>query len=295
MIYNKLQRFFQLILNLVGTSRGMRHIVQNLSNFIPSMRSYPVELIDGSHLILDLKQGMSCHYFLHGCLPHEMSEVKILKKLTKLGDVFIDVGANVGFYTALARKWVGPSGLVVAFEPNIRCVELMKKSFNSDPNVIIVPKALGSERKMAKIYIPSLGDLATLDIARRDAKYVDDIEVIKLDDFIRETSLRPPSLIKIDVEGYEMSVIQGMRGLLAGSQPPIIAFEHIESFLADYEASLPKLIDYVQSTSNNAYRFYRVDYDGKLRKENIEVPTAQNDIVAVPEIRSDDLNDILLS
>ena len=289
------QRFFQALVKLIGTHRGLRHIVHFASILVPGMRRYNATLMDGSQLVLDLREGMCCPILFHGFIPHEDAETKILKQLTRPGDIFVDVGANVGFYTAIARKWVGDSGMVIAFEPNFYCIELMKLSFSSDANVVVVPKALGSEKRTAKLYVPSLGNLATVHIARFKPKYIFDVEVIRLDDYLRENSLPMPSIIKIDVEGNELSVIQGMEYLITGPDKPIMAFECIEEFHEEYNASLSEIINFIQSKSNNSYLFYRVDYDGKLREKDIHITSAQNDIIAIPKKRKKEIEGNLLN
>jgi FkbM family methyltransferase len=292
----QMQIVFGHIANLLGTSRGLYRIVKCLAYIFPHMKSYRARLIDSSILVLDLREAMCFPIFLHGCIPHEISEVKILKHLTRPGDLFIDVGANVGFYTALARKWVGLSGSVFAFEPNLKCIDLLKLSFSNDQNVVIVPKALGNRSGVGKLYVPEKADMATLGIARHKPKNIFEVEVIRLDDFIRDNSLPIPSVVKIDVEGMELSVIQGMGDLLNNTlQPPVIAFEYSKIFLREYNTSLSELIDYVQKRSGNAYQFFRVDYSGKLRANDIHVPTAQNDLIAVPNWRKREVESILLN
>ena len=140
-----LQRLFRASARLLGTSRGLYRVLKLLATVFPGLRRYGASLVDGSELLLDGRESMSFQIFLQGCIPHERSETEVLKHLTKPGDVFVDVGANVGFYTALARTWVGTEGKVIACEPNPACLALLRQSFASAPNVIMVPCAVGCE------------------------------------------------------------------------------------------------------------------------------------------------------
>lgn len=258
------------------------------------LRQYEATLIDGSEICLDLRESMCFPLFLHGCIPHETSEVEILRRLTREGDTFVDVGANVGFYTALARRWVGPSGKVLAFEPNPVCVPLLRQSFRTDPNVVIVPGALGKEKATVRLRVPFHGDCSRLgepDL-KRDRVY--GVAVETLDGFLQQQGLPSPSVVKIDCEGAEYLVLQGMKCTLETSHPPVIVFEYIESLASEFGACLREIIDFVRQKSGDAYQFFRIDYDGKLRERDLEVVTAQNDLVAVPKWRRHLLDGLLI-
>jgi FkbM family methyltransferase len=234
-------------------------------------------------------------YFLHGCIPHETSESEILKRLTREGDLFIDAGANMGFYTALARRWVGSSGMVISFEPNPACVDLMRRSFASDSNVMIVPCALGKEIGTGDLRVPRQGDLATLDYPARNADTILKVNIVTLDSFLAERRLPTPCVVKVDCEGMECAVMQGMESLLKTTRPPAIAFEYIDELARRFGVNLSEIMDYIQETSSGAYEFFRVDYGGKLRSRDLFRPTAQNDLVAVPSWRRRLVEDLLLN
>ena len=226
-----LQRAFRQWVSVLGFSRGLFSIAKCLAAVSPGLRFYRAALVDGSELCLDLRESMCFPYFLHGCIPHETSEAEILKRLTRNGDLFIDAGANMGFYTALARRWVGPSGLVVSFEPNPACVDLMRRSFLSDSNVMIVPCALGKEIGTGELRVPRQGDLATLDYAACNANRMLKVDIVTLDSFLAERRLPTPCVVKVDCEGMEYSVMRGMETVLKTTHPPVIAFEYIKTDL----------------------------------------------------------------
>jgi MoaA/NifB/PqqE/SkfB family radical SAM enzyme len=108
------------------------------------------------------------------------------------------------------------------------------------------------------------------------------VSVTTLDDYLHEHALRCPSVVKIDCEGMEFLVLQGMANVLRAERPPIIAFEYIEEFAAQFGVSLNIITGYIQSTSRGAYRFFRFDHGGRLRADRLEEATAQNDLIAVP-------------
>lgn len=290
-----LQRAFRRWAALVGSPRGLFRIAKCLAAVSPSLKSYRAALVDGSELCLDLREPMCFPCFLHGCIPHETSETEILRCLTKEGDLFVDVGANVGFYTALARQWVGSSGMVVSFEPNAECVGLLRRSFASDANVIIVPCALGREIATGQLYVPRQGDLGTLGFPPSKPYRMFKVDIVTLDGFLAERGLPTPCVVKVDCEGMEYSVMQGMEAVLKTTRPPVIAFEYIDKHAGQFGADLGGITRYVQEKSGGAYEFFRIDYGGKLRSWDLLRPTAQNDLVAVPSWRRHLLDGLLLN
>ena len=111
------------------------------------------------------------------------------------------------------------------------------------------------------------------------------VEVTTIDNLIKNNALQAPSIIKIDVEGMELSVMQGMKNMFKSKYPPVVAFEYIDWFAKQFDSSLSKIIDFIQSQSSEEYSFFRVDFDGKLRSKDIHIATNQNDLVAIPNSR----------
>jgi FkbM family methyltransferase len=153
-----------------------------------------------------------------------MSEPQVQRAIVDAlepGGVFFDVGANVGFFTLIGARAVGRGGRVLAFEPNPAAREVLRNNLAANAlvdRVSIFPWALGSEPGRATLttkyvltaHLTSDGDLA--------------VEVRALDDL----DLPAPDLVKIDVEGEEESVIDGMRGILEREKPVLIVETHGE-------------------------------------------------------------------
>jgi FkbM family methyltransferase len=185
--------------------------------------------------------------------------------------------------------------MVVSFEPNPACVGLMRRSFVSDANVMIIPCALGKEIGVGELRVPRQGDLATLDYPACNANRILKVDIVTLDGFLAVRRLPTPCVVKVDCEGMEYSVMQGMEAVLKTTRPPVIAFEYIDKLAGHFGANLGEIMRYVQETSSGAYEFFRIDYDGKLRSRDLLRPTAQNDLVAVPSWRRRLLEGLLLN
>jgi FkbM family methyltransferase len=153
------------------------------------------------------------------------------------GDVFYDIGANVGWYSVLAARAVGPSGSVLAFEPSLENALLAQQNaaVNGLGNVTVVPAALTDhDGWMTFITHGSLeGHLDLQDgsgEAGREAGSAGAdrmlVPVAALDTWLALTGQPAPTVVKIDVEGAEVGVLRGMRRTLQEARPTIIVELH---------------------------------------------------------------------
>ncbi|MEM3783863.1 MAG: FkbM family methyltransferase [Candidatus Bathyarchaeia archaeon] len=155
---------------------------------------------------------------LYYCLPKREGDVEdsIMQNLER-SDVFVDVGANVGYYTLLASKLVGSEGVVISIEPVPNTFKMLQKNvlINGANNVIVIPKAAWNSHAELKICTPTKWYGLT-SVFRKDAN--DEISVVDgvpLDDIL---GVYPKiKLIKIDVEGAEYQVLEGARKSLTNT------------------------------------------------------------------------------
>ena len=137
---------------------------------------------------------------------------KLLKSVKK-GNVFFDVGAGPGMYTVLSSKQLRNTGLVVAFEPDKKRFEMLRSNItlNDCQNVSIFNLAIGTENGNA--YLTN-GHPSTLENKDLNNPNNDVIQVVHGDSFVVKESLPIPSIVKIDVEGYEGEVLTGLKKIL---------------------------------------------------------------------------------
>src|SRR5690242_1114122 len=184
-----------------------------------------------SGLVVPIVQGPTRGYkwiigsSTHGCWlgSFELEKQRVFRSLVKPGSVLYDIGANVGIYTLLGSKLVGPGGHVFAFEPLPRNLRLLHKhvKLNNLQNVTIVEKAVSDRDGFAAFNVEndlSAGSLSmTGDLT---------VETIALDNEGSAIALRPPSLLKIDVEGAEAQVLAGAAALLHTHRPAVLLATH---------------------------------------------------------------------
>jgi len=134
-----------------------------------------------------------------------------------LGDIIYDIGANIGLYTIFLAKAVGEKGQVIAFEPGSQNFDRLRENMilNKLGNVRIFKKALGHATKKAKLY--GEGGRSSLISPPSERTDIDFqvVEMVRGDNFREKEDLPLPRAIKIDVEGYEYAVLQGLQRTLS--------------------------------------------------------------------------------
>lgn len=153
---------------------------------------------------------------------YEAKKQLALAAVLKAGDVFYDIGANVGFYSLLGSRRVGKDGRVVAFEPLPQNLNVLRRhlSLNHLSNVTAINSAVSDRRGTAQFSVtdPSSSHLSPTGNLR--------VAVTTLDSVAEEYGLRPPQVVKVDVEGAEIDLIRGGLRCLVQSRPILFIAIH---------------------------------------------------------------------
>jgi len=144
---------------------------------------------------------------------YELLITEIIKKLVKKGDIVMDLGACIGYHALIMSKLVGSGGLVYAFEPEPRNMDLLikNKKLNNCQNVIAIQKAVSNQNCISKLYMASqnIGDHRIYDSG--EDRQVIDIEVVKINDYFNYLCYdRHIDFIKMDIQGSEALAVDGM-------------------------------------------------------------------------------------
>jgi FkbM family methyltransferase len=150
-----------------------------------------------------------------------------LKKNLAPGDIVLDAGANVGYISAVAASFAGHSGEVHGFEPLTECYARLERLRELNPqfHFRFNNVALGETKGFLPIAFNPDGDSrnATL-VPGKNFPESRQVEVLRLDDYIA-ANIRSPQrikVIKIDVEGFEFSVLKGLEKFLTVNKPLIV-------------------------------------------------------------------------
>lgn len=160
------------------------------------------------------------------CRGYDAILQRLLRRHLRHGDTFVDVGANVGFVSAFASSLVGSTGHVVGIEPLTEFYDRLVRLEEMNPTrrLTFVKGAAGEAEGTAQISLNPNGDARNATLARDDLPESRDVRVLRLDGLLSAVCLdvRKVSVIKIDVEGFELSVIKGLVGMLDHHRPIMV-------------------------------------------------------------------------
>lgn len=207
-VYQKFIKVFS------GHGIGKFYIVKIIHKFVVFHLRPRFAEVHGHKMFLDSRNAViSPRLSAYGIF--EPSETEIVKKGIKKGDIVLDIGAHIGYYTLIFAKLVGEKGRIFAFEPDPDNFDLLSKNItaNKYQNVTLVRKGVLNKNGKAKLYLSqdNTGDHRIYD--HRDSRKSIEIETIRLDDYFKNYKGRI-DFIKMDIEGVEGSAIQGMFNLL---------------------------------------------------------------------------------
>jgi FkbM family methyltransferase len=189
----------------------------------------PAQLTDRfgfTYEVPDLREPIAFHLLING--RYEPQAQDLVLRTLRPGGVFLDVGANIGTFTLPAAGHVGVSGMVVAIEasPDVFSVLQKNVALNAVDNVHLVRAAAGARNDdEANFYPAPVDHFGMGSLAPQFSATPIRIPSVTLDSLVRNLNLSSVDLIKIDVEGFELDVLQGAIELLNSKQPPLVVFE----------------------------------------------------------------------
>jgi len=232
-----------------------------------------------------------------GALDHELMydgfekrEVRFVQRFLRPGMTVLDIGAHHGLYTLLASKRVGRRGRVIAFEPSPReCRRLGKHvHWNRCGNVEIEACALGKESGEADFFVVegfrdwgnSLRPPAVPEATRKVR-----VPVRRLDDLLAARGVEQVDFIKLDVEGGELAVLQGARGLLQTAPRPAILSEAEDVRTQPWGYQAREIMELLAHWN---YRWYALSESGTLYPASPDDGSYDSNYVAIPDERTEE-------
>jgi FkbM family methyltransferase len=222
----------------------------------------------------------------------EPAETALIRSQLKPGDTFIDVGANFGYYTVLASKIVGPTGRVIAFEPDPRSFELLQRNVarNGCTNVVLEQKALADKPGTLTLHVSdsNRGAHSLIAAGTENVSHTVDVPAVPLDDYLKDKDGRV-DLVKIDTEGAEGFILAGMQDTLRKNSAAKLVTEYIPSKLQDCGYPPDKFFGLLKP---HGFRYAEIDeFRGTV------LPVAEHDVMAhnLQTIRERSLTNLYLS
>ena len=208
----------------------------------------------------------------------EITETKILIKLFSQADLFVNVGANFGYYICMARNMGIRSIAVEPIPINQSILKRNIKENNCDQNVILHRVACGNSDENVTIY----GEGTSASIIQgwhqnpNTLKHV--VPMKKLDNILSNEKVTSKSIILIDVEGFEFDVLRGSQNILGSKDKPVIMLESGLGGHTSQGGLNLKFLEIFKFIIKNGYRVFSVeDIDFEITQVLIKKNIEQNE------------------
>lgn len=192
----------------------------------------------------------------------EHDELAFLKKILDKGDVVFDIGANIGIYTLLSSRYVGEFGVVYAFEPSPNSYKKLNSNIAQNKLVNVNTKMLAvsdSSNQLLSLYenINGYDALSNLIQPISDTDIITKVKTITLDDFILNEKVKVNKIkfVKVDVEGWEIHVLQGAKSLLNNLFPIVFMVEFSDVNLKDKHHTAASIYEFMVTEKFEWYQF----------------------------------------
>jgi FkbM family methyltransferase len=199
--------------------------------------------VHGYRMLLDLDdRGISRTLLLFG--SRELEHKIMLERVLKPGMTVLDIGANIGYYALMELALIGPRGRLVAVEPSPANVALLKRNLalNGYANVEVRQAAVSDRLGARSFFLSHMSNLNTFHADGTGAAHLSgetiDVETVTVPALMAG---RAPDLIRMDVEGHEVEIINGLiPAVERGEMAPMILFEtHLSRYGKDHDMERP--------------------------------------------------------
>ena len=258
------KKFFKIF---IGTNIGRYGIVRKLQRFANSNLKPDWVEIEGEKMYLDEVDALCLS--INGI--HEKIITNLIKKEIHSGDVVLDIGAHIGYYTLQFANLVGSTGKVYAFEPEPKNFELLKKNvqINKHDNVVLIQKIVSDKDGIVEFFISKFDSIGNKLFKSNEAGSSIKIESTTLDEYFKDLK-KKIDFIKMDIQGGEGKAILGMKNLLKENKNLKIIQEWWPDALKQNHAN-PE--DHLKFLQHIGYKFYEID--GTIKKDILPITIEQ--------------------
>lgn len=258
--------------------------------------------IHSYRMLLDLEDaGISRSLILFG--TREVDHKIILEKVLKPGMTVLDIGANIGYYVLMELALIGPKGRMIAVEPSPSNIELLKRNIalNGYGEIPVIAGAVSDQPGERTFYLAHQSNLNTFHTTGTGAKHLSgkevDVRTYTVPELVAQYGA--PDLIRMDVEGHEVEVFNGMLDAVEkGEIAPMVIFEtHLSRYGADHDMETPLRrlfaagyhVRYMASSSQRGTALI----DARGYKGGAPIPTDDVERVIYENISDDDAVDFI--
>jgi len=184
---------------------------------------------------------------------HEPLSTELISRTLKSGMICLDIGANIGYYVLLEKKLVGKEGKIIAIEPSPINFQYLKNNvgFQDSSNVELFNFAAGDQNGNINFLIYENAANSCMVIPDgEESKWpgkVIKVPVRRIDSLLDEIGINKIDFVRMDVEGYEFNIFEGMQNTIRNSRP-IIQIEVHKSIMG-----MDKTRNFLQGLKDNGY------------------------------------------
>lgn len=249
MIYNKKGDYILPVKGFLYFS----YFLKQLLTILFSRGDYHRVKVMDHHMYVNLNDTGLSQQLIWRPIREELA-TKHFISLMKKKDVFLEAGANIGYYALIEQEYC-PGGYTICFEPHPENFELLVKNVQPYENVEFYNYALGSKKGKTVMHVGSDYNGGSIYRNFSHEKTIE-IDVLKPDTFLRDRHI---DVIRMDVEGYEAEIIKGMHKILSRKDKPRILY--IEMHPTYLEKNGHSLIHLYHKIRSYGYKLNKVIYD----------------------------------
>jgi FkbM family methyltransferase len=286
---NSTSRFLQFL--VIRTRTYLKKYIYSNIDFINEIGEVEIKLKYAGKMRLVTSDYVDRWLFTGA--DFEPDTVKLIQKYLSKDDNFLDIGANIGYFSLIASQIVGKRGTVYSFEPTPETISRLHKNIrlNNLRNIQVIENAVSNQKGSVTFKIPSDKIRNSGRSSMRDIEenfFEISVDTISID--LMMDSLKKIALIKMDIEGAEGLALDGMKNLIKRDRPVII-MELSDGYLKQMGYSAEKVLGFLR---NQKYKVCEASNRGKeISMEDIS-GKFQCDILCIPETyRFDNLKKVV--
>lgn len=225
------------------TFKGSSRIVETYRKLFFSPKPY--RIIHGLRMEIDGWDWIQSEIVRDGCT--EPLTCALFGKILRDGDTYVDVGAQFGLHSLVARHFVGPNGVIIAVEPQpYNCHKLLANwRLNEFENLTLFVGAVGAHDGTVALHFQSATDTSRLSLSLppvNDLPQQFHVPMNRLETIFQRAQLDKVRLLKIDIEGYELEAIDGIGTYIDQIDHMIFEVLHSKSGISEKSERLIELL-----------------------------------------------------
>jgi FkbM family methyltransferase len=238
-----------------------------------------IRLQGGGVMTVGLIDVVERNLLLHG--EWDTHVLRVLEGELRPGHTFVDVGANIGYFSLVASALVGAEGRVLALEPaHVNLSRLGQHVWdNAAANILVASLAAGREYATVGLNFPTFNNAGAATLRPCSSMKSSLVLQVPLDDLIEAHGIRP-DLLKLDVEGYELEALRGLQRTLQKFTPVVIC-ELTDRFLREIGQDARQLLEFMEQFGYrcNILAGGNVEPGRALASSDAALPDGQLDVV----------------